>query len=137
MKLNQAKEIYTKLSKTYHEAIRNMNLQEMRIRVKDIFLLIHIKEFAEGKSVSEMAAYKMQNECIGIRTEKDINNFKVKISKTIKRYVQLGLIKTVQDEQDKRTHRIYITPACQELIIKIEKMVQEIWEEKYADKISG
>ncbi|TCG10489.1 winged helix DNA-binding protein [Mycoplasma todarodis] len=136
MKLKQAKETYAKISKAYHEAIRNMNLQEMRIRVKDIFLLIHIKEFAEGKSVSEMAAYKMQNECIGIRTEKDVNNFKVKISKTIKRYVQLELIKTIQDEQDKRTHRIYVTPKGEKIISEIESRVKVIWEEKYENQIS-
>ncbi|CAM9110034.1 MarR family winged helix-turn-helix transcriptional regulator [Mycoplasma todarodis] len=136
MKLKQAQKIYAKLSKAYHEAIRDMNLQEMRIRVKDIFLLVHIKEFAEGKSVSEMAAYKMQNECIGIRTEKDVNNFKVKISKTIKRYVQLGLIETIQDEQDKRTHRIYVTSKGQKIIEEIESKVQVIWKEKYEDQVT-
>ncbi|NQZ29101.1 MAG: hypothetical protein HRT98_01815 [Mycoplasmatales bacterium] len=136
MKLKQAQKIYAKLSKAYHEAIRDMNLQEMRIRVKDIFLLVHIKEFAEGKSVSEMAAYKMQNECIGIRTDKDINNFKVKISKTIKRYVQLGLIETIQDKQDKRTHRIYVTSKGQKIIEEVETKVQVIWKEKYENSIT-
>ncbi len=134
MKLNQAKQTYAKLSQVYHEAIRNMNLQEMRIRIKDVFLLIHIKGFAEGKSISEMAEFKMRNEGIGNSTNKDINNFKVKVSKTVKRYIQLNLIKTIQDKQDKRTHRIYITAKGERIIKEIETRVEKIWKDKYENK---
>ncbi|TCG11777.1 MarR family transcriptional regulator [Mycoplasma marinum] len=128
MKLTEAIEIHQKCSSTYKKALISMELNEKRIRLTDWLLLNHLNEVADGMSITEIVEHKMQCD-LGLKkyTDKEKNNFKVKISKRIKRYVEIGMIETVQDPKDKRTRRIFMTDSCKKMLQEVEQRAESIW----------
>jgi DNA-binding MarR family transcriptional regulator len=50
---------------------------------------------------------------------------KTTVARAVKKLVELGYIHRETDPTDRRCHRLYLTPACQDLMPKIKRVIGE------------